>query len=144
MKTQISSPNLAAVSDRVQRVTANLSRAFPHLAEDLAHRVLAETQRRIPHRSGTTAATGEVRGATVTFGGARAPWYPWLEFGGSVGRGHRRGKPWSGSVKRDWLGAPGGSGRYLFPALAAVKAECLAEAADALGGAAHDAGFEVQ
>ena len=49
--------------------------------------------------------------ATVTHGGPRYPYGPWLEFGGNVGRHN--------SVHRTWIRG----GRYLFRALSSAKPE---------------------
>lgn len=69
------------------------------------------------------------RGASIAFGGTAAPYMPFLDFGGSVGHGHKPGVPWSGAVKRTWMGKPGGDGRYVYPAITAAKPETI-EAVD--------------
>ena len=48
-------------------------------------------------------------GGAVAFGGAKAPYAPWLEFGGRVGRNNSVVRPF----KRE--------GRYLYPTLAEEK-----------------------
>lgn len=49
----------------------------------------------------------------VRFGGVTAPYYPWLDFGGSTGPGHRPGVANSGSVKRSRVHG----GRYMYPGI---------------------------
>lgn len=79
------------------------------------------------------------KGASIEGGGERVPYYPWLDFGGSVGRGHRPGIGWSGSVKR--LSPPGG--RYIYPAIAKHRDDTVRELVDAVEDSARRAGFKV-
>lgn len=87
----------------------------------IAEDVVSRTASKVPRRSG--AAVGSLRprasqtGAAIAFGGQAAPYFPWLDFGGTTGIGHRPGVPWSGSIKREWLGNPKGSGRYVYPTI---------------------------
>jgi hypothetical protein len=64
----------------------------------------------VPKRSGRAAASLRARStqklARVAGGGNRAPHYPWLDFGGRVGRNR--------SVEREFIK----SGRYIYPSLA--------------------------
>jgi hypothetical protein len=68
--------------------------------------VVDDARPRVPRRSGR--ARGSVRSrstqtfARITGGGAKAPHYPWLDFGGRVGRG--------GSIQRPFLT----DGRYIY------------------------------
>jgi hypothetical protein len=76
-----------------------------NLAADL---VASDTKRKVPTRSGRAAKTVRVgssqREARVKAGDARnAPYYPWLDFGGTVGK--------SRSIKRPFIK----NGRYLYP-----------------------------
>lgn len=87
----------------------------------IAEDVVSRTASRVPRRSG--AAAGSLRpratqtGAAIAFGGNAAPYFPWLDFGGTTGKGHRPGVAWSGSIEREWLGNPRGSGRYVYPTI---------------------------
>lgn len=113
----------------------------------IAQRVVGTAQQRMPHKTGRAQLSvkprASQRGAAIAFGGSKAPYMPWLDFGGSVGRGHVPGQAWSGSIKRDWRGVPTGSGRFVYPAISQER-EATAEAAlDAVEGAAEKAGFEV-
>jgi hypothetical protein len=82
--------------------------------------------------------------ASVAAGGAKAPYYAFLDFGGSTGRGHVAGVPDSGSVKREWFGRGGsgaGEGRYLYPAIREMGEVIAHETGEAVHEALHDAGF---
>lgn len=97
--------------------------------------VVTYAQRRVPRRSGRAAASLKVRSsqteARVAAGGTRAPYYPWLDFGGSVGRGK--------SVHRPFFT----EGRYVYPGLRENRDEITQTMADALTELATGAGFEV-
>ena len=94
--------------------------------------VVPEIQARVPHRRGKAAASvkakGTNRGAGISFGGTKAPYFPWLDFGGSVGRGHEPGKANSGAIKRDIVQG----GRYVYPAIAAKQPEVREKVDDLL------------
>jgi hypothetical protein len=102
---------------------------------------------KLPWRTGTAARSLRERatqtGASIAFGGMAAPYFPWLDFGGSTGRGHRPGAAWSGSVKRDWMGRPG-NGRYVYVTIE-EKREDIADAVQtAVVKSAESAQFEVR
>lgn len=78
--------------------------------------VVADSARAmVPHSSGAAAASikpqSTQRMGQIKAGGAKAPYYAWLDFGGRVGR-HK-------SVHRDFLK----SGRYLYPSYSKHKGE---------------------
>lgn len=79
------------------------------------------------------------KGAWVSEG-AGADYVPWLDFGGSTSRGHQRGHN-MGVVHREWLGKPGGEGRYLYPQIRAHQPQTLQAVNDAIKEAAEAAGF---
>lgn len=76
-------------------------------------------------RAASTQSAARVRG-----GGARAPYLPWLEFGGRVGRNN--------SVKRTRVK----EGRYIWPGYIRRREEVRNELRDALERAARSAGLE--
>lgn len=97
--------------------------------------VLGYARTRVPKRSGRAAASLKPRSTQtsvrVAAGGPRAPYYPWLDFGGRVGR--RK------SVRRPFIG----DGRYIYPALAEKRDEFVEAMTQALVEAAESAGLEV-
>ncbi len=109
----------------------------------IAERVAAATRGRIPSVSGRAEASvrprASQRGAAIAFGGTAAPYLPWLDFGGSVGRGKVSGRPWSGSVKRDM---PRG-GRYVYPTIEDHRSDIEHAAEEAVVNVARANGFEV-
>lgn len=90
---------------------------------------------RIPQRSGRARSSLKVRSsqteARIAAGGQRAPYYPWLDFGGSTGRGK--------SVHRPFYK----EGRYVYPGLRANRDEITEVMAESLDAALREAGLEV-
>lgn len=102
---------------------------------DVATVVVDYARPQIPTRSGkargSLRAKSTQREARVSAGGSRAPYYPWLDFGGHVGPG--------GGVHRAFYK----EGRYIYPTLRIRHPEIIEVAAAALAGLIHDAGLEV-
>jgi hypothetical protein len=124
-------------------------RAIQRRLKAVAALVASEVAGRVPVRSGRAAssvrALATQESASVAAGGARAPYYAFLDFGGSTGRGHVPGAADSGSVRREWYGrggSGGGEGRYLYPAIRDMSEVIAHEAGEAVHEALHDAGFE--
>jgi hypothetical protein len=126
---------LAEFNRNLKRLDAEVPKALRVALSGAAEIVLDYARPRVARRSGRAA--GSLRAAStrnavrVKAGGRRAPYYPWLDFGGRVGR--RK------SVKRAFLK----EGRYIFPALDAKRGQFEAALAGALLGAADSAGLEV-
>lgn len=70
------------------------------------------------------------RTAAIKFGGTKAPYGPWIEFGGHVGRNR--------SVSRPFV--PGG--RTIYPTLARKRPEIIQKIDDVVERLAKRAGFE--
>ena len=80
--------------------------------------------------------------AYIRGGGEKVPYFPWLDFGGTTGRGHYPGRAWSGSSRRDWYGRPFGSGRYIYPTIYDESDEILQAVMEAIDEAEVEAGWE--
>lgn len=97
--------------------------------------LIDKTRRLIPHRSGKAAGSLTARSTQsavrVGIGGKRAPYYPWLDYGGAVGRNK--------SVKRPFLK----EGRYLYPTFRENRDEFQKILEGALVEIARGAGLEV-
>jgi hypothetical protein len=91
---------------------------------------------RVPVRTGRAVGSIKVRkqsaGAALAVGGTAAPYYPWLDFGGKVGRNK--------SIRRPFVHG----GRYIYPALADTRDEVNAKVDDVLKRMAERAGFETR
>lgn len=131
-----------------KQIESGLDRELKTEFHQIAVAVVKGVQQRMPHSTGRAQRSvkprSSTRGAAIAAGGTAAPYYPWLDFGGSVGRGHKPGVAWSGAVKRDWTGKPGGDGRYLYPAISDMRDETAEAALDAVERAAKRANFETR
>lgn len=91
---------------------------------------------RMPRRTGAAAASlksrSSQREARVALGGRRAPYAPWLDFGG---QGRIKGRP----PKREFIR----SGRYVYKGLEVKRPEVIETLSAALTDLARTAGLEV-
>lgn len=98
---------LAAFNRKLRRVDADLPKALKAAMTEAADLVVHDARPLVPKRSGRAAAsikTASTRTAVrVKEGGTKAPYMPWLDFGGRVGRRKRTVRPFEKE------------GRYLFP-----------------------------
>lgn len=101
----------------------------------VAETVAAGARRRVPTKTGAAKASVKVassqREARVKEGSAKAPYAPWLDYGGKVGRGksqHRKFVP---------------GGRYLYPTYNAQRPAIAKALEKALIDMITDAGFKV-
>lgn len=89
----------------------------------------------IPSRTGAARASMKLRSsqreARLAAGGRRAPYYPWLDFGGAVGP--------DDSVTRPFVKI----GRYVYPTLRDHNAEIQEAMSEGLQRLATDAGLEM-
>lgn len=97
--------------------------------------VIQYAKPKVPQRTGRAAKSIRARSTAktvrITAGGPRAPYYPWLDFGGSVGR--------KKSVKRPFMK----EGRFLYAGLHAERDKVHAAVSAALIEAARAAGVAV-
>ena len=121
----------------LKQLDSDLPKALRLAFNDAADIVVTDARPRVPSRSGKAASTVKARStqsaARVVGGGNKAPYYPWLDFGGRVGR--RK------SVKRPFLP----KGRYIYNAY--FRAKASGQFQDALSNGliqvARTAGIEV-
>jgi hypothetical protein len=89
----------------------------------------------VPKRTGAAQKSWKARStrteSRVSYGGPRAPYMPWLDWGGRVGRRKRTVRPF---LK---------DGRYLYPTVKKHKTEIQRVADDGLADVARDAGLDV-
>lgn len=123
---------LSEFSRNLRRLDADLPKALRIAFNQAAEVVAADARSGIPTKSGKAKASVKARStrtaARIVGGGRRAPYYPWLDFGGKVGRGR--------SVRRPFLS----DGRYIYKAfydnvdrLPDVLEEALLEVARSAG-----------
>jgi hypothetical protein len=90
----------------------------------------------MPRKSGRAAASlkprSSQREARIAMGGRRAPYAPWLDFGG---QGRRKGRPPARPFLKD--------GRYVYKGLAVHRDDITALMAKGLSDVAREAGLDV-
>jgi hypothetical protein len=100
---------LAEFQRNLKKLNADLPKALRVALNGAADVIVDSARPRVPRRSGRAAAALKARStqtaARVSGGSARAPYYPWLDFGGE---GRRRGRP----AARPFIK----QGRYLYAA----------------------------
>lgn len=129
---------LREFSRDLKRLDADLPKALRLALNEAAKLVVDDAQPKVPSRSGR--ARKSMRAAStrtavrVRAGGKRAPYYPWLDFGGRVGRRQ--------TVQR----AVFKEGRYLYKSYFGLRGQgAFGEVLqDALLDVARQAGVEVQ
>jgi len=128
---------LSAFNRSLRKLDRDLPKGLRVALNEAADVVVSDARPRVPRRSGRAAASIKAQSTRTTVrvaaGGARVPYYPWLDFGGRVGR--------KKSVKRAFFK----EGRYLYPAYRRARdsGEFERVLAKALSGVAQDAGFRV-
>lgn len=89
----------------------------------------------VPKRSGRAQGSWKARStrteSRVSYGGPRAPYMPWLDWGGRTGRRKRTVRPY---LK---------DGRYLYPTVKKHRAEIQRVADESLAEVVRDAGLDV-
>lgn len=120
----------------LRQVDAELPKELRKALNVGADLVVSWARPRVPTKTGrarrSVRASSTRTAARVTGGGKRVPYYPWLDFGGRVGR--RR------SVVRPFERG----GRYIYPGYVAQRDEIQDVIADGLISTARRAGFDVR
>ena len=126
---------LAQLSKSLRKVSADAPKALRVAINGVADQLVRLIRPRIPRRSGRAAgslkASSTRTAARIGVGGSRAPYVPWLDFGGRTGRNR--------SVQRDFLK----EGRYVYPTLKDERPKIERSLGEALVGVATGAGLDV-
>lgn len=138
MADPIKIEGLRKFSRDLKTLDKELPKALRLALNEAAGVIVSDAKPRIPSRSGkarrSVVAQSTRTESRVSGGGNRAPYYPWLDFGGRVGRGR--------SVRRPFLK----EGRYIYRAYfdAAVRDEFVQVMEKSLIKVADSAGIEVE
>lgn len=133
---------VAEFSRALKGVDTNLPKELRLEFKGVAEHVIGVAQQRMPFRTGEAAKSlkprATQRGAGIAFPAGGRPWkgvkadyYPWLDFGGTTGRGrvagsgHEKAKV-GGAIVRPVIKG----GRYLYPAIAESR-QFIEDAVDA-------------
>jgi hypothetical protein len=134
-KTVLAVAGLADMRRGLKGMDKDLPKAMRLVLNGVAEVVVDAAKPKIPSKTG--AARGSLKAASsqtesrISAGGRRAPYYPWLDFGGSVGR--KKG------THRKFLK----SGRYIYPTVADKQKEIQAAMSKGIVKLAKDNGIEV-
>lgn len=137
MADAIKIDGLAQFSRNLKKLDADLPKALRIAFNEAADLVVNDAVPSIPKKSGKAARSVKARSTRnavrIAGGGNRAPYYPWLDFGGRVGKNR--------SVKRPFYS----DGRYIYESYFKLKASGDFEEAltKALLGVAAEAGVVV-
>lgn len=136
MDVKVGIEGLAEFNRGLRKLDKEAPKGLRLALNSVADLLVAETRKQIPHRTGAAAASLKAQStrtsARVAVGGKKAPYYPWLDFGGA---GRRRGRPAQRTFIRE--------GRYLYPTLGRIRPDIEAALGKALVAVARDAGLEV-
>jgi hypothetical protein len=126
---------IRAFTKQLKQMDAGLGKTVRITLNSAAEIVVTRTRPKIPRRTGAAAASLKVsssqREARVAAGGRKAPYYPWLDFGGSVGPGD--------SVHRPFFT----EGRYIYPTVRQHHEEIQKVMATGLSDLAQSAGLVI-
>lgn len=135
MRTTISVTGLSEFNRALRRMDSQLPIALRLAMNEAADFLIQKARQDIPRRTGAAAASLKAKSTRtdvrIGVGGRRAPYYPWLDFGGAVGKNK--------SVKRPFIH----EGRYLYPTLRVHRDRFTEIMRTALINVAEDAGVEV-
>jgi hypothetical protein len=119
----------------LRRLDAELPKGLRIALNGCSDFLIQKTKGLIPKRTGAAANSLKAKSTRTSVrigvGGKRAPYYPWLDFGGKTGIG--------GSVKRPFYK----EGRYLYPTLRHNRDEFTKIMEKAVVGVARGAGLDV-
>lgn len=127
---------LRELNRALREIDRELPKALRIALNDAVEVIADAAASEVPELTGAAAASIVPRStrtaARIKAGGRRAEYYPWLDFGGSVGP--------QKSVHRPFIR----EGRYLFPAYADHRDEMVAKLEEALVDVVQAAGMEAE
>lgn len=135
-RAKITITGLREFQKALRRMDADLPKQLRVVFNEAADLVISWARPRIPTDTGAAAGSVKVRSgqrtAGIAVGGRRAPYFPWLDFGGE---GRVKGRP----GHRPFLTG----GRYIYPGLEANRGKVTDVMSEGLAQLARDAGLEV-
>ena len=135
MTLTIGVEGLAALNRNLRKIDAEAPKGLRLALNTSADEFIDKVRPKIPARTGAARASlkaASTRTAVrVKVGGPKAPYYPWLDFGGRTGK--------KKSVVRKFYK----EGRYLYPTLRHERAAFEASIERALVGVIKDSGLDV-
>lgn len=135
METRISVGGLTALNRGLKAVDDQAPKQLRLALNSAAQMLIDEARPQVPADTGAARRSMVARStrttARVAVGGRRAPYFPWLDFGGS---GRRPGRPASRPYYPD--------GRYIYPTLARIRPRIERELQEAISAVIAGAGMQ--
>lgn len=126
---------LAALQKGLKAIDANAPKELRLALNSGAQLLVDEARPKIPEVTGAAARSLVARStrtsARVAVGGKKAPWFPWLDFGGE---GRIAGRP----TKREFLK----EGRYIYPTLREIRPQIIAQLQTSISDLIRNAGLQ--
>lgn len=126
---------LAQLSRALKAVDSEAPKQLRLAQNEAADLLVSHTRPKIPTLSGAAARSLVARStrtsARVAVGGKKAPYYPWLDFGG---QGRIAGRP----SPRDFIK----EGRYLYPTLRQIRPQIEKQLQESISAVIRGAGLE--
>ncbi len=134
MDQRIQVGGLAQLNRGLRAVGPEAAKSLRLALNEAGQLLVDEVRPQIPVRTGAARASLAARStrtsARVAVGGRKAPYYPWLDFGG---QGRRPGRPPARPFIRE--------GRYFYPTLARVRPQIEQQLQDSISAAIAAAGL---
>jgi hypothetical protein len=135
METKIEVGGLADLNRGLRAIDKDAPKQLRLALNSAADLLVDRTRSTIPQDTGAARRSLVARStrtsARVAIGGKKAPYVPWLDYGGE---GRRRGRP----PARPFIKG----GRYLYPTLGKIRPEVERQLHDAISAVIRDAGLE--
>lgn len=136
MDAKVEVVGLAQLSRGLRKLDTEAPKQLRIALNGAATLLVSRTRPKVPSRSGAARASMKARStrtsARVAVGGRKAPYFPWLDFGGA---GRRPGRPAQRRFYPD--------GRYVYPTLKEIRPEIMRSLDEGIRAAARSAGLEV-
>lgn len=135
MEGKIGIEGLAQLNRGLRSISKGAPKALRLVHNDAASLLISTAKRKVPSATGAAQRSMVARStrtsARVAVGGKRAPYFPWLDFGGE---GRVKGRP----APREFIK----SGRYVYPTLAEIRPKIEGLLQDGLDQVIRDAGLK--
>lgn len=135
MRPVVQVQGLADFARAVRAVDKESAKALRVAMNGCANFLIDKAKPKIPARTGrardSLKARSTQKAVRIAIGGRKAPYYPWLDFGGRTGRNRSVVRPFQSD------------GRYLYPTLTASRDQFQRIMDKAIRDVAQDAGLDV-
>lgn len=135
VRPQIDISGIKQFQRELKQMDADLPKMLRVVHNGAADLVVAKARPKVPARTGNARASLKARSSQregrIAAGGRKAPYYPWLDFGGRVGP--------ADAVVRPFLT----EGRYIYPTVRENNAEIQQVMSSGLADLAATAGLEI-